>query len=65
MDGRQTLKALRQNPDYSNIRVVMYSTTRNELEINEYTSIGVDFLIKPNSYREIMEVVPKYFSNKQ
>jgi CheY-like chemotaxis protein len=60
MNGRQTLEALRQNPRYANIYVVMYSTTHDVKEIGSYKALGVDFAIKPNSYEQVVHTITHY-----
>lgn len=60
MDGRQTLQALKENPRYSGIHVIMYSTTQDAREIQVYTSLGADFVAKPNSFEEIVEIIKRY-----
>jgi CheY-like chemotaxis protein len=60
MDGRQTLEALRKNPRYAAIQVVMYSTTHNVKEIGAYTTMGVDFAIKPDSYSDVINTIKHY-----
>jgi CheY-like chemotaxis protein len=60
MDGRQTLEAIRKNPTYAAIHVVMYSTTHNVKEIAAYAAMGVDFAIKPDSYGDVINSIQHY-----
>jgi CheY-like chemotaxis protein len=54
MDGRQTVEALRKNPRYAAIYIVMYSTTHNVKEIAEYAGMRIDFAVKPDSYEQVL-----------
>jgi CheY-like chemotaxis protein len=62
MDGRETLRKIRENPRYAGIQIVMYSTTQDEREINSYRQAGVDFVVKPNTYSEMFDIIRRYTS---
>jgi len=63
MDGRQTLKTLRNDPKYAGIPVIMYSTTQNEREIMHYIDQGAAFVVKPTSFSKIIEVIRQHLRN--
>jgi CheY-like chemotaxis protein len=63
MDGRQTLKILRNDPKYADIPVIMYSTTQNEREIMHYIDQGVAFVVKPTSFGKIIDVIRQHLHN--
>lgn len=54
MNGQKCLAELKRNPVYREIPVVMYSTTRNEQQIEDCRLLGASFLTKPNSYNELL-----------
>jgi hypothetical protein len=54
------LSSIQQNPAYSYICIVMLSTTQNASEIAEYTRMGIDFVIKPNLYNELVSLIKAY-----
>jgi CheY-like chemotaxis protein len=54
MNGRKCLEELKKDERYSNIPVIMYSTTRDPREINSYFQMGAhSFLRKPTSYQQL------------
>lgn len=54
MDGRTCLGILKRNERLSKIPVVIYSTTRDQDEINSLYALGAtDFLLKPNSFEAL------------
>jgi two-component system response regulator len=58
MDGRQTLKALKENPHYKEIPVVIVTTSSNKLDRDICNRLGATkFLTKPDSHREWQNVV--------
>lgn len=54
MNGQKCLAELKRNPVYKDIPVVMYSTTRDERQIEECKLMGASFLTKPNTYDELV-----------
>lgn len=50
-NGIETLKRLKEHPEYSRIPVVIYTTSRYETEKNICLQSGaIDYITKPNSY---------------
>lgn len=55
MDGWQCLSILKSNPVYSNIPVIMYSTSSHQREVNRALELGAKgFFAKPESYKELI-----------
>lgn len=54
MNGQKCLAELRRNDVFSNIPVIMYSTTTDKKQIEECEAMGASFLIKPNSYETLV-----------
>jgi CheY-like chemotaxis protein len=54
MDGKTCLQELRKEKKFRDIPVVMYSTTKNQSEINLFKSLGARFLIKPDEFEKLV-----------
>jgi CheY-like chemotaxis protein len=67
MDGRQALKELKNHSAYKKIPVIIFSTTKNEVEINRCYELGANsYIVKPYNYKEltqIMDNVNSYWLN--
>lgn len=51
MDGKEFLKAIKADPAYRKIPVVMYSTSSHKAELGEYFRIGAsNFITKPSEF---------------
>ena len=62
IDGKQTLKLIRQRPDVKNCQVVLFSTasdTRNEQFAKDHNA---DYIVKPFSYSKMESVVKQFIS---
>jgi CheY-like chemotaxis protein len=57
-DGREVLKELKQHPLYKKIPVIVFTTTRNELEIKRCYELGANtYIVKPISFEALLKVV--------
>jgi len=58
MNGKQCLKEIRKNDNYSGVPVIIYTTSSSERDKVESAELGIShFIIKPNTYQEIFTVV--------
>jgi two-component system response regulator len=58
MDGREVLKRLKTNEVYRKIPVIIFSTTKNQLEVNRCYDLGANtYVIKPMSYETLVDTV--------
>jgi CheY-like chemotaxis protein len=58
MNGKQFLKELKKTVRLRSIPVIMYSTTSQPTEIQEYAKLGAyEFLVKPSSFKKVCEVL--------
>ena len=58
LDGRQTLKVLKENPSYKNIPVAVVTTSSSKIDQEVCKRLGAAlFLTKPDSYSEWQEIV--------
>ena len=61
LDGRQTLKALKSNPAYRDIPVVIVTTSSNSIDKDVCKRLGASlFLIKPNNYADWQKIVNQF-----
>jgi CheY-like chemotaxis protein len=57
MDGLTTLKRIRANEAYQEVRIVIFSTTDDPATVQEaYRSGATVFLCKPDEYRDYMNI---------
>lgn len=59
MNGLMCLAAIRSNPVLEHLPVVMLSTSGNDKEINQSKSLGADFIVKPNTFQELVNLIAK------
>jgi CheY-like chemotaxis protein len=60
MNGKQFLKTVKNTIRLRTIPVIMYSTTSQPREMNEYFQLGArDFLVKPSSFSDVCETLKK------
>ncbi len=58
IDGIEVLKAIKDNPDTTDLPVVMLTTSREESEIvRSYTHHASSYIVKPINFNEFMEVM--------
>jgi CheY-like chemotaxis protein len=58
MNGKETLKVIRQNSCLRNIPVYMLSTTSNPAELKRYKELGAtDCLVKPNRFEDLCDLL--------
>src|SRR3954454_17898792 len=59
-DGVEALGEIRANPEFKNLPLIIYSTTKNEVSINTCYEKGATlFVIKPDNFDEMVKVVKK------
>ena len=57
MDGLEALSLLKNNDNYKDIPVVMFSTSSNPVQIAYCKDLNTDFFVKPTKYGEIKNIV--------
>src|SRR5688572_28015510 len=58
MNGKQFLKEIKKTVRLRSIPVVMYSTTSQHSEIEEFSKLGAqEFLVKPASFKKVCEAL--------
>jgi CheY-like chemotaxis protein len=57
-DGREVLKELKQHPVYKKIPVIVFTTTKNEIEIKRCYELGANsYIVKPITFDALLKVV--------
>lgn len=57
-NGKEVLSELKENPLWEKIPVVIFSTTKNENEINKCYELGaVGYITKPDSYETFIKAI--------
>ncbi|OQP58459.1 response regulator [Niastella populi] len=57
-DGREVLKELKQHPVFRKIPVIVFTTTKNEIEIKRCYELGANsYVVKPISFDALLKVV--------
>ena len=65
INGKSVLLEIRKDKKLENIPVVMYSTTMNSNEIEEYKNIGADhFLTKHNTFQDLCDQLARILSSE-
>lgn len=59
LNGRDTLRAMKQHPLYSTIPVVMFTTTNQSSELLFAAALGTDLVVKPYDYRSLRNIVQR------
>ena len=58
MDGRQALLQIKNHQAYKKIPIIVFSTTKNEVEINRCYELGANtYVVKPSSYKSLLQTV--------
>ena len=57
-DGREVLKELKTHPVFKKIPVIVFTTTKNEIEIKRCYELGANsYVVKPISFDALLKVV--------
>ena len=63
IDGKACLREIKKDPRLTQIPVIMYSTTSDTNEIQQYYKLGAhDFLIKPANFHILCECLESIFN---
>lgn len=64
MNGWECIQELKKDKRYRDIGVIMYSTSKNELDIKKAVSLGAMCLFtKPDDYKVIKEILASIIAN--
>jgi two-component system response regulator len=58
MDGREVLKKIKSHDSFRKIPVIVFSTTKNQLEVQRCYDLGANtYIVKPASYDTLVETM--------
>jgi|SRR3954466_1321475 two-component system response regulator len=58
IDGRQCLRMIKANKEFSKIPIIIFSTSNNPEDISQSYELGANsYIIKPYSYNELVEII--------
>jgi CheY-like chemotaxis protein len=65
MGGRECLSHLKANPKYSNIPIIMLSTSFRDDDAKEFKMLGAsDCILKPRGFNDLVKIFAKYIYAK-
>jgi CheY-like chemotaxis protein len=65
MNGKQCLAEIRNDPRFSNIPVIIYSTSKLDTDISETKLLGASYyMTKPSRFAELKEALAELFSGQ-
>jgi len=63
MDGMETHKHIRTNPNLKNIKVVMYSTSSAHYEIAWFNKMETPYITKPSNFRQLVDLLKEHLTD--
>lgn len=60
MDGKETLKQIKSQQEFTEVPVVLFSTSTNPADKLFATSYGADFITKPVNYTDVEGIVQQF-----
>ena len=62
-DGREVLKEIKESKSYKKIPVIIFTTTKNETEINRCYELGANsYVVKPLVFDELVQIIQSIYS---
>lgn len=57
-NGREVLKEIKEHAEWKKIPVIIFTTTKNELEINRCYELGANsYIVKPSSFELLLKII--------
>lgn len=57
-DGREVLKEIKNHPTYKTIPVIIFTTTKNEMEVRRCYELGANsYIVKPVSFDGLINII--------
>jgi CheY-like chemotaxis protein len=57
-NGREVLREIKENPELKKIPVIIFTTTKNEMEINRCYELGANsYIVKPSSFEQLLKII--------
>jgi CheY-like chemotaxis protein len=58
MDGREVLKNIKTHPEFRKIPVIIFSTTKNQLEVKRCYDLGANtYIVKPVNFDSLVDTI--------
>ena len=58
MDGREVLKKMKSHEEYRKIPIIVFSTTKNQMEVKRCYDLGANtYVVKPVSYETLVSTI--------
>src|SRR5476651_1024068 len=58
MDGREALETIKQNKDFKKIPVIVFSTTKNQVEVKRCYDLGANtYIVKPANFDSLVSII--------
>jgi CheY-like chemotaxis protein len=65
MSGTQCLMQLKNNPQFANIPVIIYSTSKIKKDVEESLRLGaISFITKPNKFEHLVKAISDILAGK-
>ncbi len=63
-DGKEVLSEIGQYPAFSNIPILIFSTTHNETEMQKCYDLGAtSYIIKPDNFEKLLRIIADIHAN--
>ncbi len=57
-NGREVLKEIKEHPELKKIPVIIFTTTKSEIEINRCYELGANsYIVKPSSFDLLLKII--------
>jgi CheY-like chemotaxis protein len=57
-NGREVLREIKEDPELKKIPVIIFTTTKNEIEINRCYELGANsYIVKPSSFELLLKII--------
>ena len=57
-NGREVLKEIKEHPELKKIPVIIFTTTKSEIEINRCYELGANsYIVKPSSFELLLKII--------
>jgi CheY-like chemotaxis protein len=65
MNGIACLELIRSNPKFDSTKVIIFSTSRDILDLEKVKTLGSEFITKPNSFSDLVTLLKNVLGQKQ
>ena len=65
MNGIACLERIRSNPKFDSTRVIIFSTSRDILDLEKVKTLGSEFITKPNSFSDLITLLRNVIGQRE